>query len=219
MRPVAMSVAYSPKAFGLLKCGLTTNPALCVSAVGPVAQIGVHRTGMLRLTESVAAPGHHVLLQPPQNHVSEGVLPVLLSDVDEVASVTGDARRAREVLRVGEQAAPLRLEQVDHVQVLGLRLAVRAVRRQKVDVRVPAEPPLLVHVRPAFQSEVQPPLARLNLDLRAERLVLEPTRHVHDYLASRQPPLARAVDVGVRDLPQAQVAAHVLVHVSRLELM
>ena len=76
-------------------------------------------------------------------------------------------------------------------------------------VRVAAEPALLVHVRPALQAQRQFALARRDRQARAQRLVLEAARHIHDHIAARQPALARAVDVRVRDLPQAQVAADV----------
>ena len=43
----------------------------------------------------------------------------------------------------------------------------------------------------------------------AERLVLEAARHVDEHVAARQPALAGAVDVGVGDLPEPDVAADV----------
>ena len=50
------------------------------------------------------------------------------------------------------RAAPLGLEQVDHVQVLALRLGVGALRPQEVDVGVPAIPAAPVHVRPPLEA-------------------------------------------------------------------
>ena len=106
---------------------------------------------------------------------------------------------------------PLRLQQVHYVEVLALRLQVRPRRREEVDVGVTAVPPLGVHVRPSLEAELKLPLTRLDGDLRSQRLVLEPARHVYDNLSARQPPLARAVDVGECRLTETQIATHVVV--------
>jgi hypothetical protein len=50
------------------------------------------------------------------------VLPVLLRAVDDRLPVVARRRPADPVLGVGEEVTPLRLEEVDHVQVLSLRL-------------------------------------------------------------------------------------------------
>ncbi len=60
---------------------------------------------------------------------------------------------------------PLRLQQVDDVQVFTLRLAVRAVRAEKMHMRVAAEPALRVHIRPALEPQCQFALPGLNADL------------------------------------------------------
>ena len=58
---------------------------------------------------------------------------------------------------------------------------------------------------PAFESELQLALTGLDLQLRPQRLVLEPPRHVDDHLAPRQPALAGAVGVGIGGLAQSHV--------------
>ena len=137
------------------------------------------------------------------------VLPVLLGDVHDVVAVPRHAGVAGEVLRVREQAAPLRLEQIDDVQVLALRLGMGALRREEVDVGVSAVPALGLHVGPALQPQRQLPLAGLYRDLGPQRLVLEAAGNVDYHLAARKPALAGAVDVGVGYLPQAGVAPYV----------
>ena len=84
-----------------------------------------------------------------------------------------------------------------------------AVRGQKVNVRVPTEPTLLVHVGPPLQPQGQFALAGLDADLFADGLVFEAAGDVHDDVSSRQPSLARPVDVGVGDLTEPHVSAHV----------
>ena len=141
--------------------------------------------------------------------MAQEVLPVLLADVDDVVALLVDARPAGEFLGVGEQAPPLRLQQVDHVQVLALRLGVAALGGQEVDVGVAGVPALRVHVRPALEPQRQLALAGLDAHTGAQRLVLEAAGHVHDHVAARQPALAAAVDVGVGDLTHPHVATHV----------
>ena len=100
---------------------------------------------------------------------------------------------------------------VHHVEVLALRLKMRPGRGEEMDVRVPAVPALGVHVRPSLEAELQLALAGLDGDLRSEGFVLETARHVDDDLSARQPPLARAVDVGECRLTEPQIASHVVV--------
>ena len=183
--------------------------ALLVGLVRPVGQRRLHRAPYLRLAQAVRAPGHDRLLQAPQDHVPHEVLPVLLPDVDDVVALTRDAGGPREVLRIREQAAPLRLEQVHDVQVLALGLAVRALGRQEVDVRVAAVPALRVQVAPALDAQRQLALSRLDADRLPQRLVLVTAGDVDDNLPARQPPLAGPVDAGVGNLAQAHVAADV----------
>src|SRR5712692_5260426 len=76
-------------------------------------------------------------------------------------------------------------------------------------VRVAAEPAPVIHIRPAPQPELQPPLARFDGDALAERLVFEPAGDVDEDLAAWQPALATTVDVGIGDLPETQITAHV----------
>ena len=159
--------------------------ALGVGPVRPVAERGLHGAADLRLAQAVAAPRHHRLLQPPQDHVAHEVLAVLLGDVDDAVAGPRDAWLAGEVLGVREEAAPLGLEQVDDVQVLALRLRVGALGPQEVDVRVAAVPALPVHVGPALEAQSELALARLDVDPGAQRFVLEAPRHVDEDLASR----------------------------------
>ena len=79
-------------------------------------------------------------------------------------------------------------------------------------MRVAAVPALRVHVGPALEAQRKLPSPRLNGDCLSQRLVLEPPRDVDDHLASRQPALAGAADVRVRDLADPHVAADVVVH-------
>ncbi len=175
----------------------------------------LQRAAELRLVRPIGTPRHHRFLQSPQRQVSEHVLPIFLRAVDDgVAAVRH--RCPERILGVGEEMAPLRLQQVDDVQVFALRLAVRAVRAEEMHMRVAAEPALRVHVRPTLESQRQLALSRLDVYLRPQRLVLEAARHIHDHLAARQPALAAPVNIRVRNLPQAQVPADV--HMPRIKI-
>ena len=139
------------------------------------------------------------------------MLTILLGDVNDVLAVLDDTRPASEVLGVGEEAAPLGLEQVDHIEVLPAGLHVRALRRQEVNVGIATEPAPGVHIYPAFDAEFQPLLAWLDTHHGPQGFVFESTRHVHDHVAAREPTFAPSVNVGVCDLAHAHIAAHVYV--------
>ena len=137
------------------------------------------------------------------------VLPVLLRCVDDVVALAGDAGLSREVLYVRKQASPLGLQEVDDVQVLGLRLEVAALRREEMNVRVAGVPAALVHVDPALETQFEVALAGGDANLGAKRVVLVAAGDVHDRLAPGEPALRRSVDVGVANLAESQVAANV----------
>ena len=161
-----------------------------MGAVGPVAEVGVHRTAELGLVRSVAAPRHHRLHQPPQDEVPERVLAVLLSDVGEVAAAVDDTAAAAArgwttgpVLGVGEQRTPLRLQQVDDPQVLPELFQLRTGGGEEVDVGVAGPPAAGSHVGGAAEGEVA--LAGFDSHGLAQWCVLEP--------APRRPPRLRVV--------------------------
>ena len=68
------------------------------------------------------------------------MLPVFLGDVDDGAAVIGHAGAADEVFGVGEEAAPLRSEDVDDVEAFAGGFEVGAVAREEVDVGVAGVP-------------------------------------------------------------------------------
>src|SRR6266487_2146726 len=105
--------------------------------------------------------------------------------------------------------APLGEQEVHHIEILALGLGVAPMRGEKVDVRVAAEPAPCVHVAPAFESQRQFLLTRRNRHPRPYRLVFKAASHIDHYLATRQPALARAIDVGVADAAEPDVAADV----------
>ena len=76
-------------------------------------------------------------------------------------------------------------------------------------MRVSAVPPPRVHVYPALDAEFKALLSRLDPHLRPQRLVLEAPRDIHYHIATRQPALAPAVNVGVGDMSHADIAADV----------
>ena len=57
------------------------------------------------------------------------VLSILLRGVDDIVAFTCHARMPGEVFDIREEAAPLRLEQIDDVQVFRLRFEMTALRR------------------------------------------------------------------------------------------
>ena len=50
--------------------------------------------------------------------MSQDMLPVFLCDVDDIVSILQNAGFARELLLVGKEATPLRLEQVHDIEIL-----------------------------------------------------------------------------------------------------
>ncbi len=100
---------------------------LLVTAVGPVADRGLQPSAELGLDRPVGAPRHHRALQAPQDEVAEERLTVLLAHPGNVTAVGGGHRTAGELLGGGEQAAPLALQQVHHVQVFALLLGQRSL--------------------------------------------------------------------------------------------
>ena len=138
------------------------------------------------------------------------MLTVLLADVGEVAAAVDDGWAA-EVLGVGEQRAPLRLQQVDHAQILAELLELRAGCGQEVHMRVARIPACGCEIYVPSQAQGKVPLAGLDPDRLAQRFVLETPRDVDQHVTARKPALAGAVDVRVRRLAEAYVAADVLV--------
>src|SRR5258708_28435818 len=76
-------------------------------------------------------------------------------------------------------------------------------------MRIAAEPARGVHVAPAFEPQRQLLLTRRDCDPRAYRLVFKAAGHIDHHLATRQPALARAINVGVADAPEPDVAADI----------
>lgn len=68
------------------------------------------------------------------------VLPVLRGHVNHRLTVGADHGMSGKVAHIGEQAAPLRSEQVNQVQTFGARLEQRGLRRQKMNVRIGRNP-------------------------------------------------------------------------------
>ena len=60
----------------------------------------------------------------------------------------------KRILGIREEMTPLRLQQVDDVQVFALRLR-SAVRAEEMYMRVATEPALRIHVRPALEPQRQ----------------------------------------------------------------
>ena len=56
----------------------------------------------------------------------------------------------------------------------------------------------------------------MNVDARSQRFILKPARKIHDDLTARQPSLACTVNIGVSDLPHAQIAAHIHVPIAEI---
>ena len=183
--------------------------ALRSAAVGPLGHGHFERPAQFGFAQAVRTPRHHRLLQPHEDQMPQKVLPIFLGYIDDMIAVGRGHFAAGKFFGIGKQPAPLRLQQVDHVQILTLRLGKATLRRQEMHVRVAAVPAFLVHLPPALQPQLQGALAWLDLQFGAQRLVFVATRHIHDHFSARQPALAGAVDVRIGDLPQAHIAAHI----------
>jgi hypothetical protein len=141
--------------------------------------------------------------------VAERVLPVFLADIRHVAAAIYDTGPAGEILGIGEQRAPPRLQQVHDPQILALRLELSARSGQEVHVRVARSPSFRRHVSDAPDPQGKVALTRLDSYGLPERLVFEPARDVDD-VASWQPSLAGPVDIRKAALAQADVTANVV---------
>src|SRR5262249_23728511 len=153
---------------------------------------------------------HDRFCQAPQDRVAEGVLPVFLPDIRYVTAAVDDTGPAGEVLGVGEQRAPLRLQQIDDTQILAPLLELSAWGGEEMHVRVARPPSFRSHVSDAPDPQRQVSLTRLDPHGLPERFVFEPARDVHDHLASWQPSLAGAVDICVAALTKPDVTADVV---------
>ena len=78
-----------------------------------------------------------------------------------------------------------------------------------MDVRVPREPPLVVHVGPPADPELELALAGCDVNDLSDRFVLVPAGDVDDDAAAREPSLAGAVDVRVGGATEAEIAPDV----------
>jgi hypothetical protein len=108
-------------------------PDLGVRPVGPVAQRRVQRAAELGLVGTIAAPRHDRFFQVPQDQVAERALPVFLADIRHVAATVDDTGPAGEILGIGEQSAPLCLQQIDDAQILAPLLEPSAPALQAAD--------------------------------------------------------------------------------------
>src|SRR5262249_15058854 len=154
--------------------------------------------------------------QAPQDRVAERVLPVFLADIRYVAAAVDDAGPTGEVLAVGEQRAPLRLQQIDDTQILAPLFELSARGRQEMHVRVARPPSFRSHVSDAPDPQRQVSLTLLDPHGLPERLVFEPARNVDDDVASWQPSLAGAVDICVAALAQPDVTANVVMPAAQI---
>ena len=185
------------------------RPTLGVAAVGPVRHRHLQCPAHLGLARTVGTPGHDGLLQAEQGQVPEHMLAVLLGGIDDRPAIARDAGAAGELFRVRKEMAPLGLQDVHDIEILAPCLGVAPLRGEKVNVRVAAEPAPGVHVAPALQPQRQLLLTRRDRHPRPYRLVFKATSHVDRHLATRQPALARAIDVGVADAAEPDVSADV----------
>ena len=84
--------------------------------------------------------------------MTEKMLPILLTDINDVIPILRNTWPTREVLRVSEKVAPLGREQIDDVEVFALRLRMASLCREEMNVRITAIPTVCVHVNPAFEA-------------------------------------------------------------------
>lgn len=116
---------------------------------------------------------------------------------------------SREVFDVREEIPPLRLQQVHNIEPLACSLRQRPLRRQEVDVRVTAVPPVVVHVGPTPYLEIEIPLPRRDIHVLPDRLVLEPLRNLDGDATSGKPALTPAIDVCIAHVAQRHVTADI----------
>ena len=99
------------------------DPAALVVCVGPAAQAGPRRIAQVALAG--AARGHRIdrlPLRPQHADVAEEMLAVLGAYPDDGLLAADLGHIARNIPDVGEQITPLRRQEIDQVQPLGLPL-------------------------------------------------------------------------------------------------
>ena len=141
--------------------------------------------------------------------MTEHVLPVLLADVDDRLAVRSDRRATREVLGVREEVAPLRLEEVDHVEVFRRGLDMAAIDGQEMHVGVAAHPAAGSLIGPAADRQLELALPGFDPDAGTEGFVLETPDDLDQDVAFGQPTLATSIDHGIGHGAQPDVAADV----------
>ena len=182
---------------------------LCMTLIRPITHRNLQRPTQFGLTGTVTAPRHHRLFETPQDKMPQKMLPILLTDIDDIIPILRDTRSSRKILRIGKKIAPLRRKQINDIEILPLRLRMTALCRKKVNVRIPAIPSPLVHVNPSLEAQSQFALSRFDLHPRPHRLILKSPGDIHNDLTARQPPLATTVNVRISDLSKPKIATNV----------
>jgi hypothetical protein len=167
--------------------------ALRVRTVSPVAEVGIEGTTELGLSGPSLHQGMTGSFSPHRTEVAEGVLAVLLPDVGEVSAATengsgtaGIAATA-EVLGVGEEGAPLGLQEVDDPQVLPELFELGACGGKEVHVGVAGPPSLGRQVGHPPDPEGELALPGVDPHGLAEWFVLEPAGDLDVDVAAGKP--------------------------------
>jgi hypothetical protein len=160
-----------------------------------------------------AAPGQGVdeLLDAEQDGVPQGSVAALFAEEHDVITRRKPARCAGEVLDVGDQLAPLGGEDVEDVEILGLRFEESRVGIQEVGVGVPRVPSLLTNVGPPLEPDLQiGGLALGHLEPKGLGHVLDTAEYLHLVRSVGQGQGEIRLDIGVGLAANPHVAAHVL---------
>ena len=207
-RPVAISAAGSPFGFG--RCGMTTVPPWAWHASAQCGHRRLQRAAQLRLARPVGAPGHHRLLQAQQRQVAEQVLAVLLGGVDDRPAVARDGRPA-----VNSSVLVNRWPHCDCSRLTTFRSSPCASRcapcvARKWTCVSPLNQRSRVHVASSACSRSVSSCWPGSIVTVVRSGSYSKPRATSTITSPRgSQPWQRAVDVGVGDLPQPQVAADV----------
>ena len=187
------------------------HPAALVVGVGPAAQAGPRRITQVALAG--ATRGHRIdriTLRPQHADMAEEMLAILGTYPDNRLLVADLRHITRNIADVGEQITPLRRQEIDQVQPLGLPLEPGRSRREEVDVRIGRHPAPAPPVERPLERQRQFALSRLDRHLLADRPVLEPLTQLHVHVTDRQFALERAIHVGVFRIADLEIVPVVL---------
>ena len=141
--------------------------------------------------------------------MTKEMLTVLLGYIDDRLPIVGDSGPPNKILRVRKQVTPLRLQDIRNIEAFTSRFHISAIAGKEVHMGIAGVPAASVSIRPSLQTQFKFALTRLDLKFRPQWLIFKSTRHVDLDSTRWQPPLARTIDIRIRNLIQTHITANI----------